>query len=254
MPWGRRPDSGRVAGNRGHAAGFRPLAGPRPPAPEGRQGGNRCLAAQRTHPCVLPMPAPVIPNPLACPEHCPRHCSGTGGALPDSAGENDGGARRPVSGGGGGSDQCRGEGATRGAGRTACRGSERHTMATSGRVHGSSPVSGAPAGTCRRRSKTACSVMPAPNAAVSEAPRTSREPVPAPCRRWPPPARAVSRWRWILRGVKPMRPWRLPLGYQAPRSVPRFAEHEPGCGAGRRSMHLVPARMVLNSGGVSMPI
>ncbi len=46
-------------------------------------------------PRVLPMPAPVIPNPLACP----RHCSGTGDALPDSTGENGGGTRRPVSGG-----------------------------------------------------------------------------------------------------------------------------------------------------------
>ncbi len=48
---------------------------------------------------VIPMSAPIIPNPLACPGHCPGHCSGTGDVLPDSTGENGGGARRPGSGG-----------------------------------------------------------------------------------------------------------------------------------------------------------
>ena len=125
-------------------------------------------------------------------------------------------------------------------------------MATSGRVHGSSPVFGAPAGACRRRSKTACSMMPAPNAAVSESPRTSREPVPAPLRRRPPPARP-HRDDGGLRGESSRCVHGGFLSGGRPCSVPGFVEHEPGCGAGRRSMHLVPARMVPNSDGVSIP-
>ena len=164
------------------------------------------------------MPAPVIPNPLACS----GHCSGTGCALPDPIGENGGGSAATGVGEGAGVD---GEGAVCGVGRVACHGSKRHTTAMSERIHGSSSVSGAPAGACRHRSKTTCSAMPAPNAAVSEGIRTSREPVRASRRRRPPSA---PRWRLVLERVQP----RLVATVRAP--APRwrgFRRESSRCGA-----------------------
>ena len=208
------------------------------------------------------MPAPVIPNPLACPEHCPRHCSGTGGALPDSAGENDGGARRPVSGGGGGG----GGGSDSVSGRGSNPRSRPYRLPWQRASHHGNEWTCSRQLAGVRRSGRDLSA-PFEDGLLRDArserngergPRTSREPLPAPRRRRPSPARPRPRPRRdhstpaqpsSARDGHRHRPCRDGSGFLGesswcvhggflsevgPHSVPGFVEHEPGCGAGRR--------------------